>query len=109
MNDEMKYIELRKRTPEEREAYIQGLTAGLRMRLDETKPPTLVISIPAIISKADYENSRKRIKAEIETGLVTLQWYENFCGIIPSGADVDILVDAINEYRRSQKGGQEDV
>ena len=109
MNDEMKYIELRKRTPEEREACIQGLTAGLRMRLDETKPPTLVISIPAFVSVADYEHIRKRITAEIDTGLVVLQYGEKFCGIIPAGADVDILVDAINENRRSQKGGQEDV
>lgn len=108
MNDEMKYIELRKRTPEEREAYIQGLTAGLRMRLDETKPPTLVISLPAFISIADYEDIRKRITAEIETGLVMLQGGEKFCGIIPSGADVDILVDAINEYRKSEKEGQPD-
>ena len=91
-------IELRKRTPSEQEAYIQGLTAGIRM--GAPMQTVLVLQIERFISPEDGMELRREIEAQMKTGLVTLGPGIKFCGTVPAESDVEVLVKSVKEAMR---------
>lgn len=93
-------IELRKRTPSEQEAYIQGLTAGIRM--GAPMQTVLVLQIERFISPEDSMELRRAIEAQMKTGLVTLGPGIKFCGTVPEESDVEVLVKGIKEALKEQ-------
>lgn len=88
-------IELRKRTPSEREAYIQGLTAGIRM--GAPMQTVIVLQIARFISPEDSMALRREIEAQMKTGLVTLGPGIHFCGTVPAESDVEVIVKCVKE------------
>ena len=60
-------IELRKRTPSEQEAYMQGLTAGIRM--GAPMQTVLVLQIERFISPEDGMELRREIEAQMKVAV----------------------------------------
>ena len=91
-------IELRKRTPSEQEAYVQGLAAGIRM--GTPKQMVLVVQMQMCLKASDAVKLREDIEAQMRTGLVVLDPTVKFCGTVPADSDVEVLVKAVKEAMR---------
>lgn len=89
-------IELRKRTPSEREAYIQGLTAGIRMGAS-SKQMAIIVQMQTVLNSSDAIKLREDIEDQMQTGLVMLDPLVKFCGTIPADSDIEVIVKHIKE------------
>lgn len=92
-------IELRKRTPSEQEAYIQGLTAGIRMGAS-SKQMAIIVQLQTVLNSSDAIKLREDIEDQMRTGLVVLDPTVKFCGTVPADSDVEVLVKAVKEAMR---------
>lgn len=88
-------IELRKRTPSEREANIQGLAAGIRMGVP--KQMAIVVQLQTKLSTRDAIELRENIESQMQTGLVMLDPRVKFCGTIPADSDIEVIVKHVKE------------
>ncbi len=88
-------IELKRRTPEEREAYIQGIEAGARIM--GPGKPTLVLEYNILPAPGDYEIDLDKIMRQVMDGVVLLPPYIRYKCTIADNSSVELVVKTAKE------------
>lgn len=86
----MEQITIKKRTPEEQEAYWQGYAAG--KRAGATEQHCMVFAAKVFAPEADYRQVREEILKQKEEGVILLSPAIEYRGTVSGEADVKIVV-----------------
>ena len=84
----MNKIELRKRTPEEREAYAEGFAAGYQKGLE---PQMVILRTTLRLYKSEYDELLERLDIQKNNGVILLGPELEFCGVAPRDAEIEVI------------------
>ena len=100
----MEQIEIKKRTPEEKAAYLQGYAAGLKRPCDKI---TLIFLSKTFASAEDYSYIRESLIKEKDEGVILLPPNLEYCGAVYGEADVEIIVKKVKDRLQKIRGSHE--
>ena len=90
----MNKIELRKRTPEERAAYVEGFAAGYQRGCE---PQTVILRTNSILRRSEYDKILEGLDIQKNNGVMLLGPGLEFCGVVPRDAEIEVIRKAADD------------
>ena len=91
-------IEIKRRTPGERQAYIEGFDAGQREQRF-SKPPVIILRVTCLLKSDDFFKVKNDILQQVDSGVIVLPNYVEYVGMAPNDAEYEVILKAVKDTK----------